>query len=79
MCIRDSISVHAPTEASPEMEKEEFYELIDETFDQWPSYDIKVIVGAVSYTHLDVYKRQVFYLTHFIIKLKTNKNMTNQI
>jgi hypothetical protein len=45
LCI---INVHAPTEDSEEMEKEEFYSLLERIYDSTPSNDIKIIIGDLN-------------------------------
>ena len=42
------INVHAPTEVSTEEEKESFYDLLQKTYDESPSYDAKIIIGDMN-------------------------------
>ena len=42
------INVHAPTEVSTEEGKESFYDLLQKTYDECPSYDGKIIVGDMN-------------------------------
>jgi len=39
------MNVHAPTEVSTEEEKESFYDLLQKTYEECPSYDVKIVVG----------------------------------
>jgi len=39
------ICVHAPTEDKSDDTKDDFYELLDRTYNQCPSYDIKIVLG----------------------------------
>lgn len=47
-CNYSIFSAHAPTETSPDEEKEEFYDLLERSFYQCPRYDIKVIAGDLN-------------------------------
>jgi len=42
------INVHAPTEVSTEEEKESFYDLLQKTYEECPSYDVKIEVGDMN-------------------------------
>jgi hypothetical protein len=42
------ICAHAPTEEKSEREKDKFYERLERTYKQCPSYDIKIILGDVN-------------------------------
>ena len=42
------INVHAHTEDSEEIEKEELYSLLERTYDSTPTNDIKVIIGDLN-------------------------------
>ena len=39
------INVHAPTNKKPEVTKEDFYSLLEQTISQIPSSDIQIILG----------------------------------
>lgn len=39
------ICAHAPTEEKDDSTKEEFYDLLEETYDRCPKYDVKIILG----------------------------------
>jgi hypothetical protein len=39
------INVHSPTEQKEEMEKEAFYQKVEEVYDSCPSNDIKIVLG----------------------------------
>jgi hypothetical protein len=39
------INVHAPTEENEELEKEAFYQKVEEIYDSCPSNDIKIVLG----------------------------------
>ena len=39
------INVHAPTEEKEEIEKEGFYQKVEEVYDSCPSNDIKIVLG----------------------------------
>ena len=49
MCIRDRRNTTVPTKKS---------QIFSTAADNQPSVEVNVLQGAVSYTHLDVYKRQ---------------------
>ena len=42
------INVHAPTEDSEEIETEEFYSLLERTYDSTPSNYIKIMIGDLN-------------------------------
>ena len=42
------INVHAPTEVSAEEEKESFYDLLQKTYEESPSYDVKIVIGDMN-------------------------------
>ena len=42
------INAHAPTEEKPELEKESFYCKLEETYDSYPSNDIKILTGDLN-------------------------------
>ena len=42
------INVHAPTEVSTEEEKDSFYDLLQKTYEQSPSYDVKIVIGDMN-------------------------------
>jgi len=42
------INVHAPTEVSTEEEKESFYGLLQKTYEECPSYDVKIVAGDMN-------------------------------
>ena len=42
------INVHAPTEVSAEEEKESFYDLLLKTYEESPSYDVKIVIGDMN-------------------------------
>jgi hypothetical protein len=42
------INVHAPTEEKEEIEKEAFYQQVEEVYDSCPSNDIKVVLGDMN-------------------------------
>ena len=42
------INVHAPKEVSTEEEKESFYDLLQKTYEECPSYDVKIVVGDMN-------------------------------
>jgi hypothetical protein len=42
------INVHAPTEVSTDREKESFYDLLQKTYDESPSYNAKIIIGDMN-------------------------------
>ena len=39
------VSIYAPTEESEDEEKDQFYDLLEETVGKLPSYDLKIILG----------------------------------
>jgi endonuclease/exonuclease/phosphatase family metal-dependent hydrolase len=42
------INVHAPTEEKEEIEKEDFYQNLEEVYDSCPSNDIKIVLGDLN-------------------------------
>jgi hypothetical protein len=42
------INAHAPTEASEEEGKDEFYDLLEKTYEESPSHDVKIIIGDLN-------------------------------
>jgi hypothetical protein len=42
------ICAHAPTEKKSEREKDQFYDRLERTYKQCPSYDIKIILGDMN-------------------------------
>jgi len=42
------INVHAPMEISTEQEKESVYDLLQNTYEECPSYDVKIVVGDMN-------------------------------
>ena len=51
------INVHAPTEVSAEEEKDSFYDLLHKTYEQSPSYDVKIVIGDIN---LQVGKEEMY-------------------
>ncbi|CAG9130045.1 unnamed protein product [Plutella xylostella] len=44
-CNYSIINVYAPTEMSEDSKKDEFYDHLEETYDQLPSFDAKLLIG----------------------------------
>ena len=42
------INVHAPTKLSTEEEKDSFYDPLQKTYEQSPSYDVKIVIGDMN-------------------------------
>jgi len=42
------INVHAPTEVFTEEEKESFYDLLQKTYEECPSYNVKIVTGDMN-------------------------------
>ena len=42
------INVHTPMEVSAEEEKDSFYDLLQKTYEQSPSYDVKIVIGDMN-------------------------------
>ena len=42
------INVHAPMEIFTEEEKESFYDLLQKTYEECTSYDVKIVIGDMN-------------------------------
>jgi len=51
------INVHTPTEVSTEEEKESFYDLLQKTNEECPSYDVKIVIGDMN---AQIWKEKVY-------------------
>jgi hypothetical protein len=51
------INVHTPTEVSAEEEKESFYDGLQKTYEESPSYDVKIVIG---YINAQIGKEEVY-------------------
>jgi len=65
------INIHAPTEVSNEEENESFYDLLQKTYDESPSYDAKIIIG---YMNAQVGKEEIYCPTIGSHSLHENTN-----
>jgi len=67
------INVHAPTEVSAEEEKDSFCDLLQKTYEQSPSYDVKIVIGDMN---AQVGKGEMYCTTSGkqILHEKTNDN-----